>query len=84
MGYVIKGTFQSAMVSVVARFAPALGSVFMQLTEEIAECYRHASRCIERARRAIDAGAERDFLEMERSWLSLARSYEFAERLAAI
>jgi len=55
----------------------------MQLTEEIAECYRHASHCRERARRAIDPETERDFLEVERRWLSLARSYEFAERLAA-
>jgi hypothetical protein len=51
----------------------------MQLTEEIAECYRHASHCRDRAKRAIDPEAERDFLE-ERRWLSLARSYEFAER----
>jgi len=55
----------------------------MQLTEEIAECYRHASHCRERAKRAIGPETERDFLEMERRWLSLARSYELAERLAA-
>jgi hypothetical protein len=36
--------------------------------------------CRDRAKRAIDPEAERDFLEMERRWLSLARSYEFAER----
>jgi len=54
MAYVIKGTFQFAEVSVVARFAPTLGSLFMQLTEEIPECYRHASRCRERTKRAID------------------------------
>jgi hypothetical protein len=44
----------------------------MQLTEEIAECYRHASRCLERDRRAIDTEAKRDFLV--NLWLAATRS----------
>ena len=51
-------------------------------TEEIAECYKHASECRERANRALDQAGKRDFREMEQRWLSLAHSYEFAERLS--
>jgi hypothetical protein len=32
---------------------------------------------------ALDAKSKRDFLEMERRWVSLAHNYEFAERLSA-
>jgi hypothetical protein len=56
--------------------------MLQKLTEEIAECYRHASHCRERAKRAPDPLTQRDFLDMEWRWLSLARSYEFAERLS--
>ena len=31
---------------------------------------------------ALTPAAKKDFLDMERRWLSLARSYEFAERLS--
>jgi hypothetical protein len=55
--------------------------MLQKLTEEIAECYAQASHCRERAKQALDPSIKRDFLDMERRWLSLARSYEFAERL---
>jgi hypothetical protein len=55
--------------------------MLQKLTEEIAECYAHASHCCEQAKQAVDPSIKRDFLDMERRWLSLARSYEFAERL---
>ena len=56
--------------------------MLQKLTEEIAECYAHASHCRERAKAAVDLSIKRDFLDMERRWLALAHSYEFAERLS--
>lgn len=56
--------------------------MLQKLSEEIADCYRHASHCRERAKEALDPATKRDFLDMEWRWLSLARSYEFAERLS--
>jgi hypothetical protein len=53
-----------------------------KLTEEIAECYRHARECRERAKQSPDPATKEDFFDMERRWLSLARNYEFAERLS--
>ncbi len=52
-----------------------------KLSEDIAECYRIAHECAEKARDHRDAGLRQDFLDAERRWLFLARSYEFAERL---
>jgi CRP/FNR family transcriptional regulator, cyclic AMP receptor protein len=56
--------------------------MLQKLTEEIAECYAHASECRERAKPTLDPAAKKDFLEMEERWLSLAHRYETAERLA--
>jgi CRP/FNR family cyclic AMP-dependent transcriptional regulator len=53
-----------------------------KLTEEIAECYAHASEWRERAKPTLDPATKKDFLEMEQRWLSLAHRYETAERLA--
>jgi hypothetical protein len=50
-----------------------------KLTEEIAECYRHARECRELAKQAADPAIKRDFLDQEQRWLSLAWSYELAE-----
>jgi hypothetical protein len=33
------------------------------------------------AETALTSAAQKDYLDMEQRWLSLARSYEFAERL---
>jgi hypothetical protein len=57
-------------------------AMLQKLTEEIAECYRHATECRQRANRALDPATKTNFLNMERRWLSLAHSYEFAERLS--
>jgi hypothetical protein len=56
---------------------PAGGLAMLQkLTEEIADCYAPASECRECAKQALDDPAtKRDFLEMERRWIMLARSY---------
>jgi hypothetical protein len=56
--------------------------MLQKLTEEIAECYAHASECRERAKRTLDPATKGDFFGMERRWLSLAHSYEFAEQLS--
>jgi hypothetical protein len=56
--------------------------MLQKLTEEIAECYAHASQCRERAKETVEPSIKRDFLDMEWRWLSLAHSYEFAERLS--
>jgi hypothetical protein len=57
--------------------------VLQKLAKEIAECYGLARDCRERAERALDLATKNDFLDQERCWLSLAHSYEFAERLSA-
>jgi hypothetical protein len=57
--------------------APMLSS----LSENIAECYRRAEACALRASAESDPEIRTDFLDMERRWLSLARSYEVTELL---
>jgi hypothetical protein len=52
-----------------------------KLSGEIVECYQHAEGCARRAESEPDPGLRQDFLDMERRWLFLARSYEFTERL---
>jgi hypothetical protein len=41
----------------------------------ILECYRRAEEARRIAAAAVDASTKADFLEVERRWLSLARSY---------
>jgi len=54
--------------------------MLQKLTKEIGECYARANECRERA--ALEPETRTVLLEMERRWLSLAHSYEFAERPA--
>ena len=54
--------------------------MLLKLTSDIAECYRRAAECRERAESAPSESAKRAFLDLEQRWLSLAHSYEFAER----
>ncbi len=51
------------------------------ISEHIRDCYRHAEDCARRAETERDPELRKDFLDLERRWLLLARSYEFAERL---
>jgi hypothetical protein len=53
-------------------------AVLQRPSKEIAECYRRAGHALERANCAMDAASKQEFLDMERRWLSLARSYEFS------
>jgi hypothetical protein len=52
-----------------------------KLSNEISECHRHAKDCRRKANEATVPTAKQEFLNMERRWLFLARSYEFTERL---
>src|SRR5215475_8443946 len=51
-----------------------------KLSSEMADCYAHAETCARMAAQA--AGKERDdYLGLQQRWLTLARSYDFSERL---
>ena len=52
------------------------------LRPEIQECYRHALEARQKANAARNEFERDDFLDMERRWLNLARSYQFSERLS--
>jgi hypothetical protein len=52
-----------------------------RLSEDIRECYELARDCALRAEAEVDPRLRQDFLDMERRWLFLARSYEFTRRL---
>ena len=51
------------------------------LSAEVRACLRHAENCAERAKAEPDPALQRDFIEMERRWVQLARSYLSFERL---
>jgi hypothetical protein len=51
------------------------------LSEQIRECLRHAEDCARQAAAQTCPKLKEDFLDMERRWLFLARSYEFTERI---
>ncbi|MGN6748378.1 MAG: hypothetical protein ACTHJS_07270 [Xanthobacteraceae bacterium] len=51
------------------------------LSEQIRDCYAHAEECARKASRQTDLQLKQDFLDMERRWLGLAKSYELSERL---
>ena len=54
--------------------------MLQNLSKEVRECYHRAEEC-KRLANATES-AKADYLAMERRWLSLAHSYEFAERLS--
>jgi len=51
--------------------------VLNNLSEQICECMQHAEDCARKAAAQTDPKLREDFLELERRWLFLARSYEF-------
>jgi PAS domain S-box-containing protein len=55
--------------------------LLQNLKEEIRLCHERAGEAKERADLVLDPEAKSDFLDMERRWLLLARSYEFGQRL---
>jgi hypothetical protein len=56
--------------------------MLLTLDSEIRECYRHAAECSCSADQSRDSLTKQDFLDMQKRWLCLARSYEFAEQLS--
>jgi len=56
--------------------------MLQNLSREIRYCYGRAEECKRLAATALTDDSKAGFLDMERRWLSLARSYEFAERLS--
>ena len=52
------------------------------VSEQIKECYAHAEQCASKAAAQSDPRLKQDFLDMEKRWLTLARSYEVSERLS--
>jgi hypothetical protein len=57
--------------------------MLQSLSKEIRQCYERAEQCRRAAETAAIQSAKDDFLDIEKRWLSLARSYEFAERLSS-
>jgi two-component sensor histidine kinase len=58
-----------------------MGALLQNLSDKVKLCYERAAEAKERAAETLDPEAKADFLNMERRWLVLARSYEFGERL---
>jgi hypothetical protein len=56
-------------------------AVLKNLSKQIRECLQHAENCARKADAQTDPKIIADFLDLERRWLLLARSYEFTERL---
>jgi hypothetical protein len=55
-----------------------------KVSKDIRECYQHAEECRRWADEADTPEGRIDFLDMQAKWLSLARGYVFAERLARL
>ncbi len=55
--------------------------MFLTTNKDARECRFHAEHREDKARLQSDPQLRRDFLEMQQRWLSLARSYEFLDRL---
>jgi hypothetical protein len=51
------------------------------LSEQMRDCLQHAEDCARKAAAHTDPTLKQDFLDSERRWLLLARSYEFTQRL---
>ncbi len=55
--------------------------MFLTTNKDARECRFHAEHCEDKARLQADPRLRQDFVEMQQRWLSLARSYEFLDRL---
>ena len=55
--------------------------MFANLSEQAVECRLYAELCADKAQLQSDPQLRIDYLEMQRRWLGLARSYEFSEQL---
>jgi hypothetical protein len=57
-------------------------AMLQNLSEEFRECLRLAEECKQLSKTALTPSAIKSYLDMERRWLALVRSYEFAEGLS--
>src|SRR5262245_9082651 len=55
--------------------------MLQELSEQIRACHERAVEARRKAETAVDPARKADFLEMEKRWLALARSYAFTKRL---
>jgi hypothetical protein len=55
--------------------------MLLKLSDQVRECYARAEECARKAEDAFTETMRQDMLRLQTSWLNLARSYEFAERL---
>ncbi len=55
--------------------------MLQNLSQKIRDCLQRAEQCAHRSRIERDPSLARDYFDMERGWLSLARSYAFSESL---
>jgi hypothetical protein len=53
-----------------------------KLSVRVAECYEHAGECAQQAKNTDDFKLRDEFLNLERSWIKLARNIEGSERFA--
>ena len=55
--------------------------MLQSLSKQISHCYYRAAECSARAARSVSPADREFYIEREQAWLTLARSYEFQERL---
>ena len=58
--------------------------MLLNVSAQVRECGRHAEECARQAKAQTNPKFQQDFLDLERRWLRLARSYEFSERLVIV
>ena len=64
-----------------ARICIGADHAMLAMSAEVRECLWHAEDCAKRAEIEPNPAIQRDYIEMERRWLKLARSYQLFERV---
>jgi hypothetical protein len=62
-------------------FPQPVPAMLRKLSREVSDCYAQADDCAHKAREAVTEQSRNDYLRAQQRWLTLAHSYEFAERL---
>jgi hypothetical protein len=57
--------------------------MLQNLSDEVRECLQRAEQSAQRAKGEPNPAIKRDFLDMKRRWLKLARSYQFLDQLGS-
>jgi hypothetical protein len=58
--------------------------MLLDLSEQVAHCYKRAAECKERVDGSADATYKEFYAEREQAWLKLARSFELSERIGLV